>query len=52
MWATQPNRELCDSEKVARYYEWNLDELEFLDRLGFDGQFNPFSLPQGPMTSS
>jgi alkanesulfonate monooxygenase SsuD/methylene tetrahydromethanopterin reductase-like flavin-dependent oxidoreductase (luciferase family) len=37
VWVTPPNRELCDPRKVAQYYEWNLDELELADQLGFDG---------------
>ena len=37
VWVTPPNSELCDPEKVAQYYKWNLDELELADELGFDG---------------
>ena len=37
IWVTPPNAELCDPRKVAQYYQWNLDELELADRLGFDG---------------
>ena len=37
IWVTPPNDELCDPERVAQYYKWNLDELELADRLGFDG---------------
>jgi alkanesulfonate monooxygenase SsuD/methylene tetrahydromethanopterin reductase-like flavin-dependent oxidoreductase (luciferase family) len=37
IWITPPNTELCDPKKVAQYYQWNLDELELADRLGFDG---------------
>jgi alkanesulfonate monooxygenase SsuD/methylene tetrahydromethanopterin reductase-like flavin-dependent oxidoreductase (luciferase family) len=37
IWVTPPNTELCDPAKVAQYYDWNLDELELADRLGFDG---------------
>src|SRR3989337_2092353 len=37
IWVTPPNSELCDPKKVAQYYQWNLDELELADRLGFDG---------------
>ena len=37
VWVTPPNTELCDPEKVAQYYKWNLDELELADQLGFDG---------------
>jgi alkanesulfonate monooxygenase SsuD/methylene tetrahydromethanopterin reductase-like flavin-dependent oxidoreductase (luciferase family) len=37
IWITPPNSELCDPKKVAQYYQWNLDELELADRLGFDG---------------
>ena len=36
VWVTPPNAELCDPAKVAQYYQWNLDELELADRLGFD----------------
>jgi acyl-CoA synthetase (AMP-forming)/AMP-acid ligase II len=37
IWVAPPNTELRDPEKVAQYYQWNLDELELVDRLGFDG---------------
>jgi alkanesulfonate monooxygenase SsuD/methylene tetrahydromethanopterin reductase-like flavin-dependent oxidoreductase (luciferase family) len=37
VWVTPPSDELCDPAMVARYYKWNLDELELADRLGFDG---------------
>src|SRR5215207_2313119 len=37
VWVTPPNAELCDPQKVAQYYKWNLDELELADELGFDG---------------
>src|SRR4029078_4565317 len=37
VWVTPPNTELCDPAKVAQYYQWNLDELELADELGFDG---------------
>jgi alkanesulfonate monooxygenase SsuD/methylene tetrahydromethanopterin reductase-like flavin-dependent oxidoreductase (luciferase family) len=37
VWVTPPNRELCDPAKVAQYYQWNLDELELADQLGYDG---------------
>jgi alkanesulfonate monooxygenase SsuD/methylene tetrahydromethanopterin reductase-like flavin-dependent oxidoreductase (luciferase family) len=36
IWVTPPNSELCDPENVRQYYQWNLDELELADRLGFD----------------
>lgn len=36
-WVTVPNRELCDPEQVHKYINWNLDELEYADDLGFDG---------------
>jgi alkanesulfonate monooxygenase SsuD/methylene tetrahydromethanopterin reductase-like flavin-dependent oxidoreductase (luciferase family) len=37
VWVTPPNRELCDPRQVVQYYQWNLDELELADQLGFDG---------------
>ena len=37
VWVTPPNSELCDPQRVAQYYKWNLDELELADRLGYDG---------------
>lgn len=37
IWVTPPNDELCDSEQVHRYLNWNIDELEYADELGFDG---------------
>lgn len=37
IWATLPNKELCDPREVHRYLNWNVDELELADDLGFDG---------------
>ena len=37
VWVTPPNSELCDPVKVAQYYKWNLDELEYAAQMGFDG---------------
>lgn len=37
VWVTAPNDELCDPETAGRYLNWNLDELEYADDLGFDG---------------
>lgn len=37
IWVTPPNDELCKSEMVQKYLNWNLDELEMADDLGFDG---------------
>jgi hypothetical protein len=37
IWVTPPNDELCDPATVAKYLQWNLDELELADDLGFDG---------------
>lgn len=37
IWVTPPTDELCDPETVGKYLNWNLDELELADDLGFDG---------------
>ncbi|WP_279581353.1 LLM class flavin-dependent oxidoreductase [Fodinicola feengrottensis] len=37
IWVTPPNTTLCDPAMVHQYYNWNLDELELADKLGFDG---------------
>ena len=37
VWVTSPNDELCDSQMVAKYLRWNIEELELADDLGFDG---------------
>ncbi len=35
VWVTLPN-DMCDSQMVHKYLNWNLDELELADDLGFD----------------
>lgn len=37
VWVTPPNDELCNSEDVAKYLRWNIEELELADECGFDG---------------
>lgn len=37
VWVTPPSDELCDPETVGKYFQWNIDELEYGDELGFDG---------------
>jgi len=37
IWVNPPNDELCDPATVGKYLNWNLDELEMADDLGFDG---------------
>lgn len=37
IWVNPPNDELCDSERMAEYLNWNYDELEYADELGYDG---------------
>jgi alkanesulfonate monooxygenase SsuD/methylene tetrahydromethanopterin reductase-like flavin-dependent oxidoreductase (luciferase family) len=37
VWVTPPNDELCDPKLVAKYLQWNIEELELADELGFDG---------------
>ena len=37
VWVTPPNDELCDPQKVGRYYNEYLDQLELADQVGFDG---------------
>ena len=37
VWVTLPSDELCDPRMVQKYLNWNIDELELADELGFDG---------------
>lgn len=37
VWVNPPNDELCDPETAGKYFNWNMDELELADDLGFDG---------------
>ena len=37
VWVTPPSDELCDSRQVKKYLQWNIEELELADELGFDG---------------
>ena len=37
VWVTPPNDVLCDPEMAGKYFNWNLEELEYADEMGFDG---------------
>lgn len=37
VWVTPSTDELCDPETVHKYLQWNIEELELADEIGFDG---------------
>ncbi len=37
VWVNPPTNELCDPQKVSRFLNWNLDELDYAAGLGYDG---------------
>ena len=37
VWVDPPYHELADTEKIAKYYNWTLDELTYAAKAGMDG---------------
>ena len=37
VWVDPPYHQLADTEKIARYYNWTLDELIYAAKAGMDG---------------